>query len=396
MPPAAPRALVLGGGLTALGTLRALARGGVASRCSADRGDFIARSRWYHPVQGSLAAATLAGDLAASHYDGSVLIPCADDYAIAVARLPEALRRRFPTATAPADVLERLTDKGTLGALLAAEGLPHPDTWLVHGPADLDPVPPAAWAHAFLKPRDSFGFFATHGVKAVRVSSREQAERFLATFGAAQPMVLQAYIPGSAAEHCFVDGFVDRQGRMAGLMARRRLRMFPLDFGNSTYLRSVALSEVGDAVASVERLVAVAGYRGPFSVELKRDPRDAVHKILEINVRPWWYVEFAARCGVNVPLLMVEDALGRSLPPAGPFRTGRTLVYPYYDVSACLELRRRGELTLGAWLGSWLRAENPIASWGDPLPGVVRFVTWLAGFLRRRLSGRGAAARGGA
>ncbi len=101
--------------------------------------------------------------------------------------------------------------------------------------------------------------------------------------------------------------------------------MFPLDFGNSTCMVSVAADEVAPAVASVERLLAHVGYRGIFSAEFKYDERDGLFKILEVNARPWWYVEFTARCGVDVCTLAYRDALGEAV-GAGDGLRGRANV----------------------------------------------------------------------
>ena len=166
--------------------------------------------------------------------------------------------------------------------------------------------------------------------------------------------------------------------------------MFPPDFGNSTSLVTVPLEEVADAVRTTRLLIATARYRGPFSVELKRDVRDGLHKVLEINVRPWWYVEFAANCGVNVPAMMYADALGRPLPAPGSYAVGRRLVNPYYDVWAYVALRQRAELSLVTWARSWFGAGNPYLAWDDPMPGLRRFLRWGRRFVRDRLRSRSA------
>lgn len=151
----APPALVLGSGLTVLGVVRSLGREGISSHCTVPSGDPATWSRWYRPAAVPILPATLAQDLEASPYPCAVPIPCSDAFALAVARLPETLRGRFPTASAPADVVSRAANKGGLASVLREAGLPQPLTWPAHGPADLDAVPATAWADAFLKPRDS-------------------------------------------------------------------------------------------------------------------------------------------------------------------------------------------------------------------------------------------------
>ena len=79
-----------------------------------------------------------------------------------------------------------------------------------------------------------------------------------------------------------------------------------------------------------------------FSAEFKLDPRDGRFKLLEVNTRPWWYVDFAARCGVDVCTMAYRDALGEGVDTVESYRTGVVCVYPYMDLSACQALRRSG------------------------------------------------------
>ena len=102
----------------------------------------------------------------------------------------------------------------------------------------------------FVKPRDSQAFVQRFGVKGFRLTGRDDAEtRLAAAAEAGLAVLLQEYVPGPPDTHYFVDGYVALDGRPLAFFARRRLRMYPPDFGNSTYHVSVPLDEVGDAVA---------------------------------------------------------------------------------------------------------------------------------------------------
>jgi predicted ATP-grasp superfamily ATP-dependent carboligase len=158
--------------------------------------------------------------------------------------------------------------------------------------------------------------------------------------------------------------------------------MYPADFGNSTCFESVDSSAVPDAVATLMTLLSHVHYRGVFSAEFKRDARDGVCRLIEVNARPWWYVEFAGQCGVNVCAMSVLDALGEEVPETIGYRVGKSCVYPYYDYFACRELHARGELTAGEWLWSWLRSTQPVLRWSDPFPALSE----AASLVKRRAS----------
>ena len=252
--------------------------------------------------------------------------------------------------------------------------------------SDLETVPDEVFESAILKPRDSQPFFRRFGVKACHVRSRDHAATKVETlFADGFPVILQEYIPGPATNHYFIDGFIDRSGTLRAIFVRRRLRMYPLDFGNSTAMVSVPVAEAAPAVASISALLQYAHYRGIFSAEFKRDSRDGVFKLVEVNTRPWWYVDFAARCGVDVVKLAYDDARGLDVDGIERYSVGRRLVFPYQDFFACVHYWRKGELSLRDWLTSWIGAMQPVFQFRDPAPGLGSFLTTMSRFLRSRV-----------
>ena len=97
-------------------------------------------------------------------------------------------------------------------------------------------------------------------------------------------------------------------------------------------------------------------YRGIFSAEFKRDSVTGEFKILEVNTRPWVYVEFAAVCGMNMCELHIEDALrgmARTLPT---YAIGIGCVNLYNDIVAVVEMPREQRPKGLALLWCWSRS----------------------------------------
>jgi predicted ATP-grasp superfamily ATP-dependent carboligase len=197
-------------------------------------------------------------------------------------------------------------------------------------------------------------------------------------------MMLQEYVPGPPGNHYFIDGFIDQRGIVRALFARRRLRMNPPDFGNSTLMMSVPPAAVSEAGAILQTLLSHLRYRGIFSAEFKRDEITGVFNIIEVNARPWWYVEFAARCGVNVCAMALADALGERVDTVSAYAVGRRCVFPYYDLDAVREELRTGKTNLVGWARSWLGAQQPVFRWSDPAPAVGEIVALLGQRVRRK------------
>ena len=348
--------------------LRILARQGIPSYLVAGGNDLAFQSRHARPVPGAAAEARhgeLSRWLRQLPLEGGVLIPCSDHWVDAVSRLPAEFEARFPSSVPRPEALATAIDKARFAALLGRVRIAHPRTWPVAVAADLSAVPADAFANAFLKPRDSQAFFAAYGVKGFWVKGvAEAAERLAATNEKGLAVQLQEYVPGPPTAHVFIDGFADRTGTIRALLARRRLRMFPTDFGNSTYMVTIPLAEAEGAVEAVRAMVEALEYRGVFSVEFKQSETDGRWHALEMNARPWWYVDYAARAGIDVIRLAWLDAQERTVETLGSYQVGRRCVYPYYDYFA---VRATGGGVL-RWLASIPGADQPVFDLADTGP----------------------------
>lgn len=383
--------LILGRGITVLGAMRCLGRHGAPLFVShSAREGITTHSRWYRALAeagpNELPEENLGSRLEQLSVRRMVLLPCSDQWALAVSRLKPELLGRFPSSVPSPDTLMQLVDKALFADVLMRMGLPHPKTVVLHVPSVLEGVPDDQLKGSFLKPNESANFPTFFGAKALRFVDRREALRLLENASAKGfTLMLQEFIPGPPNHHVFVEGFVDRRGRICGLFARRRIRMLPTEFGNSTSSVSIPLAEISGAVETMRRLLNGIGYRGVFSGELKFDERDSLFKLLEVNARPWWYVDFAARCGVDVCTMAYRDALGEDIEPVVNYRVGRLCVYTRPD----LESWRTGggSWATGGWslLRSWVGAYRPIFSWDDPLPGLVGSYSWAKGWTTRGL-----------
>ncbi len=382
--------LVLGSGITALGVIRCLGRENIPVHYSGSAGDLASHSRWCHPIPNSMGPfprmEQLTEFLKGLPYERMVIFPCSDSLVRAIAGLDPETANRFPSSLSSLENHDMLSDKRRFAEVLDQLDLPHPRTLLLETVEDLESTADLDLEGYFFKPQRSQEFMAHYGVKAFRVKSRRDAlERLEEMLNARFSVVLQEYIPGPPTQHYYIEGFVDRQGRICARFVRQRVRMNPADFGNSSYMISAAPETVSRAIGIMDRLLSSIRFRGFYSAEFKYDERDGLFKILEVNSRPWWYIEFASLCGVNVCRMAYDDALGRTVEPVTTYAVGRRHVYLYYDFFSCLQLYRQRQLTYFDWIKSWWGANQPEFSWDDPAPGIWRFSKLAQGSILRRL-----------
>jgi D-aspartate ligase len=371
-------AIVLGRQQTALGALRSLRLAGIPTYVACPPGDLPTYSRWYRPTPGATAWDGTVGTqtldiLRAMPLAGAVLIPGADDAALWLADMPQSeLGSRFRVSTSARQTLEILQDKVRFGKFLAQTGIAHPRTFPISSSADIDAIPFDELDRVFIKPADSQKFNLATGAKGIWAHTRKELEESWRRLdGRGFVVMAQEYVPGSSSDHYFIDGFRDRNGNLTGLFARRRIRIYPPDFGNSSYCHSIALADVQGAVDSVATLLSALSYRGIFSAEFKRDSRNGIFRILEVNTRAWWYVELAARCGVNVCEMAYQDASDLPVTVSSKsYPTGVGCANLYGDIKTVSSLGKAERGPLLKIMAQWARAHLHVFRFDDPGPGL--------------------------
>jgi predicted ATP-grasp superfamily ATP-dependent carboligase len=126
-------------------------------------------------------------------------------------------------------------------------------------------------------------------------------------------------------------------------------------------------------------------------VEFKRDARDGVAKLLEINGRFWGSLQLSVDAGVDFPYLLYQLALAGDVEPVSTYATGVRLRWWLGDVDwLLLRLREPDRLrALREFLTPAGRlARGEILRRDDPAPAVVELSQYLAAALRGATGGR--------
>ena len=317
-----------------------------------------------------------------------VLMPCSDDWVQATSRLDADEHPNVRSWTSSPETIDTLVNKKEFRAQLEADGVPHPVTRVISGPDDLANLPDSSFHYAFLKPHDSHKFLAQCGVKGVMVADKNDAIKKLANIHKkGLQVVIQEYVPGPPTNHIFVDGYRSKTTGEIRLLARRRLRMFPRDFGNSTDMVTIEPDSAKPALESLDVLFQSLNFKGIFSAEFKIDDRDREFKLLEVNCRPWWYVDYADRCGLHACKYAYQEALDLPLDQFNGYALGKRCVYPIYDWSARRDNKSESSEDGGLldMLKTWLTAYQPVFAWSDPMPAIANFFELLRKAYRRRI-----------
>lgn len=319
---------------------------------------------------------------------GSVLIPTDDASLMAVSRAHETLAEVYRLAAQPWAVVGSLLDKRRTYAIAEAAGIPVPRTVVARDAAQAGEFAAQVGFPCLLKPSVGHIFFNRFKTKMRLVRDPSELRRGLDEL-ADYPgeILLSEFIPGDDTGTNY-NALWDR-GRPLREFTARKLRQWPTSIGFPTAVESLWMPDVA---AAGRRVIEAMGCAGFSCTEFKRDARDGVLKLMEVNARHNLSGSLAVACGVNFPLLSYRQALGMTLEPAGPGQLeGVCWTDELRDLLALPGTARRGWRALAAFFRPYRGPRvSAVFSLDDPRPGLRLVAEHLRLVRDRSLSDRGA------
>jgi D-aspartate ligase len=231
------------------------------------------------------------------------LFALADDDLNTVAAARDRLADHFLFPFPEWSILELIQDKRHQLDRARALGVPTPRTSAV--PTDELGFP------VLVKPASPDDFRRSFGVKAFRCETRGELDDAWARAQSYEPLVWE-WIPGGDDTLYTLGSYVARDGAALGVFSGRKLLQDPVGIGNARVAEAMWVDEVVEQGLALLRGLA---FHGVSQVEFKRDPRDGVYKLMEVNPRLWQWHSLAAACGVNLAYIACRDLAGVPLPP---------------------------------------------------------------------------------
>jgi predicted ATP-grasp superfamily ATP-dependent carboligase len=327
----------------------------------------------------------------------SVVIPTDD---VTLSLLSQARSQFEGLATLPFpdfETIQTAHDKGALATLASEMGIPIPKTVVVRDPTDFEAAIETVGLPAVVKARMSrfpAGRQWREGgaVRYVRTVS-DLAETLRAAGELGPSPLVQEHVSGDG-RGIFV---LMNRGRLRAAFAHRRIREKPPSGGVSVLSESVALDP--QLLAHAERLLEALKWHGVAMLEFKRDSRDGVTKLLEINGRFWGSLQLAVDSGIDFPYLLYRLAVDGEIEPVFAYRERARLRWWLGDVdSLLLRLRERGgpggrAEALAAFLSPAGRmTKSEVFRMDDPTPAMTELSQYLGSALHGalgRISTRG-------
>ena len=232
-----------------------------------------------------------------------------DEALVAVSRRKAELSRRYRVITADWDMVRVLIEKRHTYEIAEQHGIPCPRMRVTCDEGEAIAFARDVGFPCLLKPSVSHAFFNKYRAKMVMVHDAEMLRRtmdILADYDA--ELMICEFIPGD--DTCGVNyNSYCVDGRPVHEFTAQKLRLKPTLIGFQTAVVSRWLPEVA---AAGRRVMAALSYSGFSCTEFKRDARDGIYKLMEVNARHNFSGWLAVSSGLDFPYLSYLGATGES------------------------------------------------------------------------------------
>lgn len=370
---AKPPAIVIGGNANALSIARSLGRQGVEvfALNEAHVGVRYSRFAKWIPLKGkdqSKEAWTefLLG-AGSNHLSGAVLIPASDDALEILIENYQSLTDKYRMDLFVPAAQAAMLNKWETYLAARRVDVPTPKFWLADSRKTIEELRDELVFPLLVKPSFSHHFVAKFGVKYIVAESIEKLLEVWDRIGENIQVMLVEKIPGPDSQLCSYYTYIDENGEHKFQFTKRIVRRYPPEMGVAC--RHVT-DHIPELIEPARKLFAEVGLRGLANVEFKLDSRDGVLKLIECNARITAANVLLDRCGYQLAYYLYQRARGEVAPQFGAYPDDVYLWNPVDDIRAFALLRRRGELTLVAWLRSLFKRRVTLQyfQWSDPLP----------------------------
>jgi D-aspartate ligase len=298
-------AIILGGHTMALGVVRSLGMMGVpVVLVHYSDHDFAYHSRYVkvslrapHPESSEKEFINFLCECG-SRFPGAVLFPVSDESLAAVSRNKKLLDQHFLVACTDWEISQRFIDKQFTYKLAEKCGVPAPRTMVPHSLEEIRSASKEFGFPCLIKPCQSHLFFDYFGRKMFRIESLERLEEvFSKTKDAGLEVMIQEIIPGDDINVINYNSYL-WEGEFLTEFTAVHIRNGPPWTGPP---RVVVSRNVPEVIEPGRRILREMGFSGYSCIEFKRDSRDGLYKVLDVNGRHNLSTLLAVHCGINFP-----------------------------------------------------------------------------------------------
>jgi len=343
-------AIVLSGHTMALGVVRALGSRGVpVIVMHYDEKDMAHVSKFVshriiapHPEKHEKQFIQLLIDVA-TRFGKGVLYPVSDETIVAVAKNIEQLKDLFWVTSPNWNIAQKFIEKKYTYALADEYGVPAPKTIIPTSVADVEAYSKTVDFPCLIKPSQSHLFYQKFNTKMYPVDNiSELVSIYQKAADANLEVMLQEIIPGNDTNVVNYNAYF-WDGKPIAEFTSQHIRNAPPWWGSPRVVLSKAIPEI---IEPGRKIIQAMDYYGYTCTEFKKDERDGVYKLMEVNGRHNLSTLLAVRCGINFPWLQYQHLVENKLDAPQEFEKNIYWIDIPRDVGYSIKHRRQERYSL--------------------------------------------------
>jgi len=233
-----------------------------------------------------------------------VLIPSADPYVAFMAHHLEILKEYYLIPMTDARLWLDLMDKDKLRDLCHKHGVLIPISFGADE-ISIEDIKHKVGYPCLLKPADSPAFVRHFRKKMFVCNNESELEMSLdLAKESGFTMIIQQMILGPDLNVTTYDAYLNQSSKVTHSMTCQKIRQFPINFGASAYTVQKYIPEI-ELIG--QAFLEDVGFKGFAEIEFKKDDRDGLYYLIEVNVRTTTLNVLLDRVGINFPYIMYKD-----------------------------------------------------------------------------------------
>lgn len=237
----------------------------------------------------------------------AILIPADDATLCTVSKHKQLLESYYIVASTDATISEKFLTKKYTYEIAASIGIPAPKTIVPLSIEDVKRYSATVEFPCLIKPCHSHRYVESFKKKMAKVNNvDEMIAEYKKASECGHEVMIQELIPGDDSDGANYNSFVVDNEPLVEFTAEK-VRLSPPAFGVP---RVVVSKDIPEIVEPGRRVLRAMGFYGYSCTEFKKDARDGVYKLMEVNGRHNRSELLALRCGINFPWIEYQHLVG--------------------------------------------------------------------------------------
>ncbi len=285
-------------------------------------------------------------------FGSGVLFPVSDEAVVVVSKNKKSLDKYFKVACTNWEVTQKFIEKKYTYALANENLIPAPKTIIPLNIADVENYSKQIQFPCLVKPSQSHLFFDHFQTKMMPVENRgELISVYKQTADAGLEVMLQEIIPGDDSNVVNYNAYFC-DGKPLQEFTAQQIRKAPPWWGSP---RVVLSKDIPEVIEPGRKILKAMGFNGYACVEFKKDQRNGIYKLIEVNGRHNLSTLLAVRCGINFPYLHYKHILDSEEPLPGSFKKNIYWIDFSRDIICNLKFLTKEQYSLMQYLRPYFR-----------------------------------------